>query len=89
MMPGGERFRPSWRGLQPGDPWTFITAHPFRQGIAGPLAVPGSVIEWLAEDGLLLLFHVDEITIVDLPKNLRAYRCTHVMQPPAFRGVAA
>lgn len=37
MMPASERFRPSWRGLQPGDPWTFITANPFRQGAAGPL----------------------------------------------------
>lgn len=89
MMPAGERFRPSWHGLQPGDPWTFITATPIRQGINGRLAEAGSVIEWAPEGGPPLLFNVDEITIVDLRKNLRAYSCTHVQQPPAFRGTAA
>ncbi|RYG10939.1 MAG: hypothetical protein EON92_11670 [Burkholderiales bacterium] len=89
MMPAGKRFRPSWRGLEPGDPWTFITAHPFRQGVAGPLAEAGSIIEWLADDGPALLFHIDEIMIVDLPRNLRAYSCTHISQPPAFREARA
>lgn len=85
MMPAGERFRPSWRGLQPGDPWTFITANPIRMGINGAQAEVGSVIEWLPDDGPPLLFHIDEIAIVDLRRKLQAYSCTHAPQPAAFR----
>lgn len=84
MMPGGERFRPSWRGLQPGDPWTFITATPIRQGISGTVSRIGTTIEWLPDDGTPLLFRVDDIAVVDQRIGRLAYTCTHISQPPAF-----
>ncbi|MBN9459008.1 MAG: hypothetical protein J0I54_20440 [Bosea sp.] len=87
MMTAGERFRPAWRDLRPGDPWTFITSDPIRMGIRGGMhAEAGSIIEWLPGDGLPLLFRVDEIAWSDIRRKRLAYSCTHIAQPPVFEG---
>lgn len=85
MLSRGERDRPAWRDLKPGDPWTFITADPIRMGVGGDVAMAGNVIEWQPEDGPPLLFHIREFGFVDRAVKRFAYSCTHIPQPPAFR----
>lgn len=89
MLPSGERYRPAWRDLEPGEPWTFITSETICLGTSGAAARVGDIIEWYPDGDEPILFRVDAIEPAPGGADLLAYSCTHVAQSTAFRGQMA
>lgn len=86
MIAAGERHRPAWLDLQPGDPWTFITSETIPAPASTQPAQVGDIIDWYPEGDDPMLFHVDEVTFTFSKRGLTVYGCTYVGRP-AFAGV--